>query len=206
MLWRGGITICARVLLPAELDLLGCNPNHLMVSRSRSTRRPIDRDQFLHLAGAAIGLPISAAWRGYGSALMLELGRLKADATPRRTSRGKTLTRLRGEIGIMIQWSWRVERARSIQFGSWSTDGRIDGGIGGLAGPRVISVDCIARLPELVVGMSDGRWIQAFMTAEGQPAWTLFLRDGSWLTVDRGRLIHDVQNQAPGQTHRADSA
>ena len=104
----------------------------------------------------------------------------------------------------MIEWSWRVERARSIEAGSWSTDRRIDGAVSRLRGPRVTELAVTGRLPELVVGLSDGRWVHSFMTAEGQPEWALFLPDGSWLTVERGRLVHDVQNQRPGRTHRVD--
>jgi len=131
------------------------------------------------------------------------------EATPpplRATPPGRRPPNPRGEFGIMLEWSWRVERARSIEAGSWSTERRIDTAVARLRGPRVTAVSVTGRLPELVVGLSDGKWVHSFMTAEGQPAWTLFLPDGSWLTVERGRIIHDVQNQRPGGTHRVESA
>ena len=106
----------------------------------------------------------------------------------------------------MLEWSWRVERARSIEAGSWSTDRRIDAAVARLRGPRVSTLAVVGRLPELLLGLSDGRWVHSFMTAEGQPAWTLFLPDGSWLTVERGRIVHDVQNQQSRRTHGVDSA
>ena len=173
-----------------------------------STKRPqvsIDQERFAELASSVVGLPISHAQRGYGSALLLDLGRVKVDRTlPQRSPKGRPFNRRYGEAGVMIEWSWRVERAASIQFWSWSTDRRMDRGITTLPGPLIQSVSVVARLPELLLELSDGRWIQAFMTAEVQPAWVLFLQDGSSLTVERGRLVHNVQNQRIGHRHRAD--
>ncbi|HKS06489.1 MAG TPA: hypothetical protein VJR92_09275 [Gemmatimonadaceae bacterium] len=95
----------------------------------------------------------------------------------------------------MIQWSWRVEKPRSIDFGSWSTNPRIDVGILLLAGPTIESVHFDGELPELTLALSDRRRIKTFMTEQSQPAWTMFLADDSWITVERGRLMHDTQNQ-----------
>lgn len=92
----------------------------------------------------------------------------------------------------MIQWDWRVEGPRSIRFGSGSTERRITNGVRRLAGDRVVSVDVEGSLPELAVRLRSGRVVRSFMTAEGQPAWSVFLPDGSWLTVERGRLVHDA--------------
>jgi hypothetical protein len=94
----------------------------------------------------------------------------------------------------MIEWSWRVERARSIEVGSFSSERRIEAGIARLSRARIKAVDIAGRLPELVVELSDGRRIHSFMTAEGQPAWALFLPDRSWVTVERGALVHDISN------------
>jgi hypothetical protein len=57
-------------------------------------------------------------------------------------------------------------------------------------------VGVTGRLPELVLGLSDGRWIHSFMTADGQPAWTVFLPGGGWLTVERGGIVHETQNRS----------
>ena len=107
---------------------------------------------------------------------------------------------------MMLEWSWRVERARSIEAGSWGTDRRIDGAVARLRGPTVSVISVTGRLPELVIELADGRWVHSFMTAEGQPEWTVFLPDGSWITVERGRIIHDVQNRQSGRLHRVDDA
>lgn len=142
------------------------------------------------LCRGLVGLPISRAWRGYGSALFLDLGDLlPVEPSPTADPRE------RGEASITVEWSWRVERARSIEVGSWSTEARIDTGVARLAGPRVIALSVEGRLPELVFSLSDRRWVRSFMTAEGQAQWTVFLLDKCWLTVERGCIVHDTQNQ-----------
>ena len=159
--------------------------------------QPLGRQEATTLLGTLIGLRASYAWRGYGTALFLEFGRL------RRTSR---LHHPVGEAGAMVEWSWRVERQRSIAFGSWSSDRQIDAGIERLAGPHVTDVTITGRLPELVIALSDRRWVHTFMTAKGAPAWTVFLHDGSWVNFEGGRLVHNTQNRLrPGQ-HRVASA
>ena len=149
-------------------------------------RRPrITLAEFAELTGSLLGLRVSRPWRGHGSAVFLELGPLRRDSD---------LKGHRGIATIMIEWSWRVERARSIAVGSWSTDRRIDAGVRGLAGLRTTVVTAEGHLPELAVGLSNRTTLRSFMTAEGQPAWTVFLPDGSWITVERGVLVHDSGN------------
>jgi hypothetical protein len=88
----------------------------------------------------------------------------------------------------MIEWSWRIERAQSIAVGSGSSERRLNAAIPRLIGPKVSEISVVGRLPELIMALSNGRWVHSFMTADGQPAWTVFLPDGSWLTVEGGRL------------------
>jgi hypothetical protein len=99
----------------------------------------------------------------------------------------------------MIEWSWRVERRRSIEVGSWSPDRRINRGIKRLTGSRISDVRIAGRLPELVVALTDGRWLHSFMTADGQPAWALLLQDGTSLAVEEGRLVHDAARRQPNR-------
>jgi hypothetical protein len=153
---------------------------------------PISRARFLELVGPAAGLPVSSTWRGHGSAAFLELGELRHDPGD-----DPAYSHARGEITVMIQWSWRVEGPRSIRFGSDSPDRRLTNGIRRLAGDRVVSLDVEGRLPELVVTLASGRVLRSFMTAEGQPAWCVFLPDGGWIAVERGRLVHDTRDVEP---------
>jgi hypothetical protein len=164
---------------------------------AKTWQQVISRERFAELTRPLLGLEVSRPWRGYGSALFLELGQL-GRLPPHKNPKGR--------FTVMIQWSWRIERARSIEAGSWSSERRIDSGIAGLAGPRVTELYLEGRLPELVIGLSDGRWVHSFMTAEGQPEWSIFLRAGDWITVERGRLIHATQNARTRRPTRAPAA
>lgn len=144
----------------------------------------ITTEQFGALTRPLVGLTITRPWRGNGSAIFLELGRLRR--RPRFHSKGYYL---QGRATIMIEWSWRVERQRSIGFGSWSGDRRMTNGVVKLQNHSVEEIELESRLPELYVTLSGNLWVHSFATAEGQPEWTVFLFDGSWITVDRGLVL-----------------
>ena len=71
----------------------------------------------------------------------------------------------------MVEWSWRVESSRSVQFGSWSGNLKMDNGIRTLIGRSVEEISLVGRLPELYIHLSAGRWVHTFMTREGGPEW-----------------------------------
>ncbi|WP_428987984.1 hypothetical protein [Methylocapsa aurea] len=70
-------------------------------------------DWIEHFRAATLGMTVAHVWRGYGSALLLELGEL----TPSCRRDGSPAAP-RGEIGLMIEWSWRIEDEQSVLCGS----------------------------------------------------------------------------------------
>lgn len=132
------------------------------------------KDWIEHFRTSAVGLPVAHVCRGHGSAIFIELGRLKP--TKRRDgSPGEP----EGEIGLMIEWSWRMEDARSILCGSWSNEALWASSFSLLAGQSVVDLATFGRLPEVMLSFSGNLHISSFMTAEGDPQWTLFDRRGS---------------------------
>lgn len=139
-----------------------------------------------------IGQPLSAVWRGHGSALFLEFGALSA-----HVRRDGTPGQAQGEITAMIEWSWRIEGQDAILCGSWSEGALQDAVFASLIGHTVQDVALEGRLPEVAITLAGGPRIASFMTAEGQPAWTLFdhsdpQRPARWIAVRDGRLQEDV--------------
>jgi len=133
-------------------------------------------------------MPVTRPWRGFGSAVFLELGRLRRE--PRVVRPGFVL---KGRVTVMVEWSWRVEGPRSVVFGSWSGDRKMNRGIDSLKGTRVRSVTLEGGLPELRIAFDDGRALQSFITVESQPVWVLFLEDGSQVSVRRGVVTQSEQ-------------
>ena len=101
-----------------------------------------------------------------------------------------------GELTLMIDWSWRVERRRSILGGAWSSEKKWDGIFKKIHGATVVSVETFGYLPEIIVSLSNGLRIVSFNTSEGQPDWAILTRKpklGS-LCVERGILKIQHQN------------
>lgn len=130
-------------------------------------------DWIEHFLAAISGLTVSHVWRGHGSALFIEFGaltpRVRRDGNPGAPS---------GEIGLMIEWSWRIEDERSIVCGSWSDEALWRPSFDRLLSCTVTGLNTFGRLPELSLALSGGLHVASFMTAEGDPAWTLFDRRG----------------------------
>jgi hypothetical protein len=138
-----------------------------------------------------IGLPLSHLWRGTGSAIFLEFGRLTV-----RTRRDGTTGNPRGEFGLMIQWSWRIEDSTSILCGSWSEEPLWEPTFDLLRNKAVLELCLFVRLPEIAVALSENLYVSSFMTAEGDPQWVLFDRQAAnlrTLSVRQGRLELDIK-------------
>lgn len=75
-------------------------------------------------------------------------------------------------------------------------------GITSLEGSVVEDITLACRLPELSIQLSKGQWLHSFMTSEGQPEWTVFLPDRSWLTVMNGKLVRQrgLEGRKPGSS------
>lgn len=134
---------------------------------------------------ALIGKRVSYVWRGYGSAIFLEFGK-HTKSRMRDGSPGNP----KGEMTLMIEWSWRIERPKSILGGCWSSERRWPSMFKRLVGGKVTGVEIFGSLPEIAVSLSNGLRIVSFMVAEGQPEWALISRqpDIGSLTVKRGNL------------------
>ena len=74
----------------------------------------ITENKFREIIAPLIGLPISRIWRGFGSALFLELGKLSKKSY--RLKNGKRKDYFVGQFTVFIGWEWRVERLQSIYY------------------------------------------------------------------------------------------
>jgi hypothetical protein len=149
----------------------------------------VSHDEFAELTRPLIGLPISLCWRGYGSALFLEVGPL---------TKVYSSGRKKAELGISIGDNWRIEGRRSLLLGSSSGNRKIENGILALTKHRILEISIIGRLPEIYVELSGNKWMHTFASSEGQPEWAVHLNDCSWLAVERGQLVRgrtDIKNR-----------
>lgn len=166
---------------------LGCNEKLNM---------NVSKEEFYSLINPLIGLKVSNVWRGYGSALFFELGKLTKKSFPLKN--GKRKEYYSGVHTLFIGWGWRVEHISSIYFGSWSTNKIIDNRFSKLKNKTILEFAIEGRLPELRLKLSDGLWVHSFSTSESQPEWYLNLNNESptydLIQIQRGKIIKEVLN------------
>lgn len=166
-----------------------CKPKALM--NEETSTEPITPEQFHAMTRSFIGLPVSRTWRGYGTAVFFELGELLPHN--RTLKDGSIRTTYWGQATIDLEIGWRIERPRSILFGSSSGERRISNGLRKLEGLEIMDVTLQGRLPELIVQLTSGFWLHSFSTWEGQPDWTLFFNENNdsrqWLMTKNGKIV-----------------
>ncbi|MGN5374895.1 MAG: hypothetical protein DI632_14795 [Sphingomonas hengshuiensis] len=141
---------------------------------------------FESFAASLIGLPIRHVWRGYGSALFLELG-----TTHPTTRHDGSLGIPQGDVSLGVEWSWRIEDQTAIRCGSWSDEDLWEPAFDLLRNERVARCELFGSLPEVMLTTDSGRRFLTFSTTDGQPQWHLVdWRDGParWFTVRDGKL------------------
>lgn len=136
-----------------------------------------------------IGLPVSHAWNGHGSAIFLEFGSLIPSTRHRRDG---SLTNPTGEFTLMIEWSWRLEGKRRIWCGSWSDADRWARVLPRLKNAKVTEIFLEGRLSEIHLTLANGLHLVSCKTAEGDPEWGLLKHlNGEVVSVGvvAGRLV-----------------
>ena len=128
--------------------------------------------EFDSFTSPLIGFPLSHIWRGYGSAIFLELGKLH----PGRLRQDGSERNPYGDWTVGIEWSWRIEGKRRIWCGSWSDEDRWPRAFARIKDKAVASISLYGRLPEVALGLSNGLYILSMMTADGDPEWCLTKR------------------------------
>jgi hypothetical protein len=161
--------------------------------QSAEQNRPMASNIVDNFCSAFVGMTLAHTWRGYGSAIFFEFGRL----TPQQRRDG-SLEDPKGELGIMIEWDWRIERGATIVCGSSSEDIHCESTLIGLRGTSVVRIELVGRRPELSLDLSNGHRILSLRMAEGDPKWVLFdQREATpkWLCVRDGEIVVEADTQ-----------
>ncbi|MCU9848870.1 hypothetical protein OEZ60_12735 [Defluviimonas sp. WL0024] len=126
---------------------------------------------FHNFAASLLGLQVGHLWRGYGSAVFFELGRLTAQ-TKRDGSVGEPV----GEVTLGVECSWRIEDRDSIVCGSWSEEEIWEPTFHRFRNSTVLNLEVFGSLPEVEMSVSASLRFLSFSTTEGQPNWFLIDR------------------------------
>lgn len=135
----------------------------------------ISKKEALSFVSPYLGKTINRVSQGHGSAIFLEIGEL---------------TDGKGELTIMIEWSWRVEGESQIKFGSFSKPEEFPNLLSSLVGLTVKNISFQSRLPELVVQFTESVWLCSFSTVDGDPEWALITPEKTLLS-SAGNLAYE---------------
>jgi len=149
---------------------------------TNNTRISVARVRFSRLIEPLIGLPVSLPWKGYGSAIFLELGQL----TP---SEPKYRNHADGEASIAVQWDWRVEHQSSVLYGSSNSRPVVEHGLAALKGALIEHLFIAGEVPELTISFSNGHILRTMVMVTGDPEWSIKLPDGRWLRARANELL-----------------
>jgi hypothetical protein len=131
-----------------------------------------------------IGLPVSDVWRGIGSTIFIELGKLHKHSNGRKyNSKGV------GDISLMFDCGWRLERKDSIVAGSDDQKLEIANQIKKLLGRSVKSISFSGRIPEITIEFGNSLCLQSFCCYRSDDWGIIFRNEGS-IGKKRGKVIY----------------
>ena len=133
------------------------------------------------------GLRIARAWKGYGSAIGLELGLLTEWTSPRGHVHKV------GQASLFVEWDWRVEDQAGIVFGSSEGGPLLTRRIPELNGRVIERIEVAGQVPELRVTLTGGWTLQTMAMVAGDPQWSLRTLEGAFLHVRTGRLTTETE-------------
>jgi len=142
------------------------------------SRTPLTLAEANLLVQPLVGLPVSMPWKGYGSAIFLELGNL---VQPKRSRHHPN-----GEANISIEWDWRVEEGSTVKYGSSNSRPDIKCGIEGLRGVSIEEILIHGQVPELLIQFSNAQRLVSSVMVTGDPAWSIKLPDANWVSCVGG--------------------
>lgn len=128
------------------------------------------------------GMNVSFAWKGYGSAIFLELGELQKDPNSKRKNPD-------GEACISVEWDWRAEKGNEIIFGSSDSRPSIQSGIQKFVNHKIESITLEGTIPELSIVFSDGFRLNSMSMTEGDPQWSIKQIDKTWIYWNSGNGV-----------------
>ena len=134
-----------------------------------------------------IGLTASLPWKGYGSAIFIELGELQ----PLESTRAR---HKKGQACLSIEWDWRIEKGCEVFVGSSNSKPKMEKGIQALKGAYIEEIIFIGDIKELEVRFSNGMKLKSMIMNTGYPAWSIRLLTGKYIHAEAGKIIFEKLN------------
>lgn len=122
-------------------------------------------------------MSVSAVWKGYGTAIFLELGKLTSEDHRRGP---------KGEVTIYVSWDWRVEKGCRVMFGSSNSGQEMADGIATLVGLTVDRAMIQGMVPELLIEFSSKARLKSAAMCTDTSEWDVSLPGNIWISCIDG--------------------
>lgn len=143
-------------------------------------------ETFEKFRSSLIGAPLTHLWRGDGTAIFLEFGKLT-----RRRRDGSVGNNPFGELSVGLEFDWRIERERSILCGSTGNPELWDCCFSRMHGALATELSLTGIVSELCLELSTGHRVVTCSLYEDGPDWALTDRRGAqdtWLYFEHSHL------------------
>ncbi len=158
---------------------------HIIIVRFNMSYTKITQDEFTKLTMNLIGLPVSLAWKGIGSAIFLELGNYLLPSEYQRL----LMLHQSGQSGISVMWDWHIEDKSHIIFGSSNSEAEIDSQISMLEDTSVAKIALVGNIPEIEVSFSNGLILRSMIMNNYGPQWTIKICEDKYTYIIRNNII-----------------
>jgi hypothetical protein len=156
------------------------------------SRTPLTLDDANLLLRPLVNMPISLPWKGHGSAIFLELGKLAPLERPRQRHQN-------GDATIYIGWDWRVESGARVLFGSSNSKPEIEDGIDALVGITISSITIRGSVPQILIEFSNGARLMSAAMCTDTSEWSIRLPGAVWVFCVDG-IVYTGDGAAVGVT------
>ncbi len=151
-------------------------------------RQPISFSAANKLILTLINLPVSLPWKGYGSAIFLELGKLAPLERPRQNHNY-------GEVSVFMEEGWRVEVVSEVLYSSSSDRASIASGVEKLRGITIAELRIDGSIPEFQIRFSSGCRLVSNMSEADAEWWIRFAPDRWLIWEDNSLNIGDGKGE-----------
>ena len=139
----------------------------------------ITEDEAKSFIQVLVGREVTHVWRGYGTAIFIEIGKLIKKEDRKNPD---------GEFTIAIEGTWRVEEGNEIIIGTDEDDAKLNKIFTIFKNLEVTNLNFFARLKEIEIEFNKDLWLSSFEMIGGDPQWSI-KNDKTWLYYKSNKFV-----------------
>ena len=142
----------------------------------------IAEEKAVEFIQAVVGKKVTHIWRGYGTAIFIEVGVLTKDDSENNPS---------GEFTIAIEGTWRLEEKDKVIYGADNDDVTLTKSIKCLEDLEVTNIKFFGRLKEIEIEFDNSIYLSSFAMNSGELEWSV-RSNKTWLYYKSNEFVFEV--------------